>query len=85
MSSSLYPYTSFTNAGVTVLEVRCDNTQKVGCTYLGYLKQMDNTNPEQKQMGRVTIIELNFWCDWSTVKRSGPQAFCATCPWNRER
>ena len=84
-NSSLYPYTVFTNAGATVCEVKCDDTKKENCPYLNFLKNDPHTKLRISHMGRITIIELNFWHIYSPNNRPYPGKFCRNCIYNRAR
>lgn len=86
---SSYPYVDFRNAGISVHRVDCDNTdvRDNGCPYLEFLEKQDYTGCRVSHIGRITLVELNFWLNYSAKEKNlpYPKNFCALCPWNRGR
>ena len=86
-TTCLYPYTSFTNAGVSVCDVKCDQTNIKDCQYVQFLKQRGYNDLIIKEIGRITLVELHFYINWSSKELNlpYPAMFCKNCPWNRAR
>jgi hypothetical protein len=61
-----YPYVDFHNAANSIHMVDCDNTDvRHSCPYLKFLEKQDYTDYQVEHMGRITIVQLNFWRNYS--------------------
>lgn len=83
-----YPYVDFHNAVNSIHMVDCDNTDvRHSCPYLKFLEKQDYTDYQVEHMGRITIVQLNFWRNYSAKEKNlpYPRNFCLSCPWNRSR
>ena len=85
---SVYPYVDFHNGGTSIHNVDCDNTDiRYTCPYLKFLEKQGYTDYQVERMGRITIVHLNFWRNYSAKEKNlpYPRNFCLSCPWNRGR
>lgn len=85
---SVYPYVDFHNAANSIHMVDCDNTDvRHSCPYLKFLEKQDYTDYQVEHMGRITIVHLNFWRNYSAKEKNlpYPRNFCLSCSWNRGR
>lgn len=85
---SVYPYVDFHNAANSIHMVDCDNTDvRYTCPYLKFLENQGYTDYQVEHMGRITIVHLNFWRNYSAKEKNlpYPRNFCLSCPYNRGR